>query len=97
MRLLRNHLHVAPIVVDKIGSILLPESLKAAHFDTYRLYRVLQVGPGRITRKGVRIPIECQPGDRVICHSHTTGPIKMEDGTMLITDDQILAVLPKPS
>lgn len=96
MKLLRNHIHVAPIVVQRIASIELPAFMTEYTFDTYRLYRVLQVGPGRTTRKGVKIPIECEPGDRVICHSHTTGPMQMEDGTMLITDDQVLAVLPKP-
>lgn len=58
-------------------------------------FLVLQTGPGRRTRKGVVLPIECEPGDRVICHSYTTGAVEVGNGKMIITDDQIIAVLPK--
>jgi len=94
MKLLGNRLHVAPVMVDRVGSVIvLPESLQADHLDSYRLFRVLAVGPGRKTKNGAVVPIECEPGDRVICHSHTTGPQPLKDGTLIITGDQVLAVM----
>ena len=78
------------------GGIILPQS---THDDNNvggpKEVLVISVGPGKLNRKGVRIPIECEPGDRCIIHSYTTGPQPLPDGTLLITDDQILAVIPK--
>ena len=90
-----NHVLVARIVSEKIGSIYLTARLQDDNnVGGYKVYRVLAVGPGRLTRKGVRVPVECEPGDRVICHSYTSGAVPLEGGRHLITDDQILAVLP---
>lgn len=60
-----------------------------------KVFRVLAVGPGRVNRKGLLIPVEAEPGDRVICHSYTSGPIDLGGERHLIKADQILAVLPK--
>lgn len=77
------------------GSILLPP-VAQDDFNTGgpKEYRVLQVGPGRRNRKGVLLPVECSPGDRVVCHSYTDGATVLDDGRLVITDDMILAVIP---
>ena len=56
---------------------------------------IISVGPGKKNKKGVLIPIECEPGDRAIIHSYTSGPQPLPNGDMIITDDLILAVIPK--
>ena len=99
MKLLSNH-----ILVERVkrataltnGGILLP----ATAMDDYNTggpkeFGVLAVGPGRRNRKGILFPIECSPGDRVICHSYTTGAAEIGDGRLVITDDMIIAVIPK--
>lgn len=85
-----------PTVVKTSGLIHLPPVCQ----DDYNTggpkeVLVLAVGPGRVNSRGVRIPIECEPGDRLIIHSYTSGPQPLPDGNLLITDDQILAVIPK--
>lgn len=60
-----------------------------------KTYRVLAVGPGRTTRKGVFIPSEISPGDKLIVYSPTTGPTLLDNGKFLIRDlSMVLAVIP---
>lgn len=93
-----NHLHVRPILRDRVGSILLTEKLKISlELGRPREWRVLAVGPGRLTKKGVRVPVEAAPGDRVITFHDFEGPVDLPDGTALITETQILAKLPRPT
>jgi chaperonin GroES len=75
--------------------ILLPESaLDDFNTGGPKEYLVLAVGPGRRNRKGVLTCVEFSPGDRVICHSYTTGAHELPDGRMVITDDMVMAVIP---
>lgn len=96
IRPLGNRVIVRRLIADKIGSIVLPESLKD-DFNTggCREWLVLAVGTGRITKKGVRVPIECSAGDRIISHSYTAGAQELGNGDHIITTDQIIAVIPK--
>lgn len=59
-----------------------------------RIWRVLGVGPGRVTRKGVRIPIEIGAGDRVLTTHDHAGPTELGDGTAILPLDQVIAFLP---
>ena len=98
MKLLSNHVHIKSIPAKQIGVIHLMKDLNEdMNYGGVKVFRVLAVGPGRRNRKGVLLPVECSPGDRVMCHSYFTGPTSMDDGTHIITDDQIIAVLPAPS
>jgi co-chaperonin GroES (HSP10) len=98
MKLLGNHILVQRVKRTKSltdGGIHLPPSM----LDDYNTggckeYYVLQVGPGRRNRKGILQPLECSPGDRVICQSFTTGAAELNDGRMVITDDMMIAVIP---
>jgi len=76
------------------GGIYLPESARDDNnIGGPKEYRVWMVGPGK-TIKGTVVPVECAVGDRVICHSYTSGPIEVEPGYFVITADQIIAVIP---
>ena len=91
MKLLGNRVHARPIAVGHIASILLPEGVK--FIGHYQLWRVLQVGPGRTTKKGVCVPIECQAGDRIVTVTAHTGPHQQPDGTAILVADEILCVI----
>lgn len=92
---LSNRLVVERVKVEKIGHIFLTNRMQDDNnIGGPKEVRILAVGPGRLTRKGVRVPIECEPGDRAIIFSHTAGPEPIGDGKFIITDDQILAVIP---
>lgn len=98
MKLLGNHILVERVkreTASTTGGILLPP-IAMDDYNTGGLkeYRVLGVGPGRINRGGTTVPVECAPGDRVICHSFTQGAEVLDDGRMVITDAMILAVIP---
>lgn len=98
VRMLGNHLLVRRLPQVQIGVIVLPSAFDDDNnTGGPKLYRVLATGPGRRNRKGVLIPIECAPGDRIICHSYTAGvaDVKLTDGQFILTADQILLVLPK--
>jgi len=97
IRLLGDRLIVRPIPRTKSGMIELPQSLHDSHVNGPKEYYVMVVGPGRRTRKGVLVPPECEYGDRVICHAYDKGPevVTLPFGDMIVTNDQILMVLPK--
>ncbi len=98
MRPTSNHLVVQEEVPEQLGSIYLTEKMKMSlQLGRPRVFRVLAKGPGRLTKKGVLIPIECEPGDRIITHSYFEGPTELDDGRHIITDQQILAVMPRGS
>jgi len=98
MKLLGNHLLVQRVkraTATTTGGILLPPiALDDNNTGGHKEYRVLQVGPGRRNRKGILLPVECSPGDRVVCQSFTNGAAELSDGRMVITDDMIIAVIP---
>jgi co-chaperonin GroES (HSP10) len=75
--------------------ILPPVALDDNNTGGAKEFRVLAVGPGRRNRKGIVIPVECEPGDRFIAQSYTQGPVEVAPGKFILTDDMILAVLPK--
>ena len=93
---LADHLLVEPIVEETSrGGIFIPESIRSEFNSGPKLYRVLAVGPGRLLRDGVtRVPIECSPGDRVLCHSYDNGPMPLENGQKIIPENQVLLVIP---
>lgn len=89
------HVLVREEIPDQISGIYLTEHMKMSLLLAKpRVFRVLAKGRGRITRKGVEIPIDAEVGDRLIVHSYTKGPQDMPDGLHIITEEEILAVLP---
>lgn len=96
MRPLGNNLVVKQLPFRQPqGGILIPEAHAAAlHYGDIKVFEVIAVGPGKMSRLGGRIPIECEPGDRIICQCHTDGAKPLEGEHEVISADLILAVIP---
>lgn len=71
----------------------MPESLKSSHIGNYRIWDVLQTGPGRLTSSGVRVPVEAQAGDRIVTNAHVDGTHRFPDGTAILEEEQVLMVV----
>ena len=72
------------------SGLTLPETSK----DKPQRGEVLEVGPGKITEKGTRQPMEYKVGDKIIFTRYAGVEVKMTDGeTLLILPERdILAV-----
>lgn len=97
MKLLGDRVLARVEIQEKIGMIHLPATAQD-YYNTGgpKVFKVVAVGTGRTTKKGVTIPIPIEPGDKVLCHSFTAAPQEsgLDDGSFFITTDQILAVIP---
>lgn len=56
-------IEVDPDEEETTGGIVMP---KGSVEDIHKWATVIKVGPGRVSKKGVRIPIDLKPGDRVL-------------------------------
>lgn len=88
MRLLGKRILVAPIPPPaSSGGILLPETVRDdINTGGPKLFRVVQVS------KNVT---EVEAGDRVLCHSYTSGATPLEDGTRIMPMECVIMALPK--
>lgn len=82
----------------QVGSIYMPESARDFYnSDSLQMFKVVAVGPGRVTRKGVFIENEIKPGDNVIVDARVGDrPEPFEDGLYLINnpDKVVIGVCP---
>lgn len=98
MKVMGNRVLVRPIRVEFSGRFVLPEKTRMDYFlNQPRFYEVVAVGPGRKTRRGVVVPIELAPGERVICVSDTEGEEDAPNGLKLVGADTVLAAFPPGS
>jgi len=73
-----------------LGGIIIPENVK----DKSEVAVVLCVGPGRLTKEAVRIPMSVKPGDRVAYNKFAGADVNMPDGKALfLKEDDIWAIL----
>ena len=90
---LSDHLLIEPIKKEektKTG-ILLPET---ADKERPEQGKVIAVGPGRKTLKGIVIPLNVKEGDNVLFTKYGPNEIKIEDKEYLIAkEDDILAIV----
>lgn len=93
MKLLGNRVLVEPFKRVQFGTIILPEGVDTTNIGDTKVWRVKDVGPGRRTKKGHVIPIECVPGDLVVTHSYTEGAVESDLG-LVINANIIIAVIP---
>lgn len=93
MTLLGPRILARPVIPDRIGSVILPDAFKSAGLGAYRIWTVLQTGPGRVTRKGVTIPVETKPGDRIVTSTYIEGTHQFPDGTAILEQDQVLMII----
>lgn len=68
---------------EKIGRIILPESVRARIKKDDRLGIVHKVGPGWVDGRGVLHPTTVKPGDKVIFTGQGTREMPFEEGTFL--------------
>ncbi len=72
------------------SGIVLPDSAKEKPQEG----RVVAVGPGRVTDKGERIPLEVKEGDNVIFSKYSGTEVKYDGKEYLILrESDVLAVL----
>jgi co-chaperonin GroES (HSP10) len=95
-KLLGDRIQVEPIIETMARGFHLPLTA-TDYYNTGgpKVFRVIRVGTGRVTKRGVTVPIECEPGDKVICYSYNAAPEKFDDKTFIVTTEQILAIIPK--
>lgn len=86
IKLLRNQVLLQPLPQAKgTRFIYYPQQYQ----DDVMRYKVVAVGPGRRTKKGVLIPPEVEPGDFVIAPLYLTH-ILLSDGKKIADADQLL-------
>lgn len=69
------------------GGIVLAERYRPAT----QIWRVLDVGPGRLTKRGQRVPIELTRGDRVFTAQIPNTRHAFSDGVIVVDASEILA------
>lgn len=85
LKLLGNSVLLGPIPQEQ-------QSPGGVHYapnfqDDRKRYRVVAVGPGRRTKRGVLVPPECAPGDNCIVEMDLAGSRPIEDGTGRVVVD----------
>jgi co-chaperonin GroES (HSP10) len=100
MKLLGNRLLVKPVIVERsaVGLHLPSGAQDPWYLGAAKMFDVLAVGTGRVVcKKGFQtlIPVEAKPGERVLARSYTEGVLQLDDGTGIISEHLILAIIPK--
>lgn len=100
MKLLGNRLLVKPVASqDKtLSGLFLPQgSEDYFNLGSVKCFDVLDVGRGKPEYFGDTVGYaspDVQPGDRVLCQSYTHGPLPLPDGTAIIDESLVLAIIP---
>lgn len=72
------------------GGIIIPDTAKEKPQEA----EVIAVGPGKMTDKGERSPLDVKAGDRVLIGKYSGSEIKYNDTDyVIVREDEILAVL----
>ncbi len=72
------------------GGIVLPDTAK----EKLNRGRVLAVGPGKLNKKGERIPLQVKVGDHVLFSKYAGDEFKVgDDEFVLVREEDILAVV----
>jgi chaperonin GroES len=72
------------------GGIVLPDTAK----DKPARGKIISVGDGRLLKNGKRVPLQVQPGDRVLFSSYAGETFKVgSDELVLMHEEDILAVI----
>lgn len=86
-----NYLYVQRMPSVRHGKILLPPT--DINSSDVLKFKVTAVGPGRISKRGVRIPPEIAEGDIVLWKSYTGAPVEIEKDLYCVRASDIIAVL----
>jgi hypothetical protein len=86
-------------VAESLGRFHLPERAKLDHWiNAPNVFVVLQKSrlPTRDPKLN-ELMTHVHEGDRIICYSHCNGPHELGKDEVILTIDQVLAVIPKPA
>lgn len=62
--------------------------------DTTEFGTVISVGPGRVSKKNVTIPVDVSPGDRIMFMSGTGASVRVNGESLLILkEDEIIGIV----
>lgn len=81
MKPLGNYIHVRPLPFRASSPIVIPQAYQ--NIDV-KLFSVLAVG-SKVQ--------EISVGNMILTHSYTAGPMDLDDGSAMVKDDQVLAVI----
>lgn len=91
-----DHVYIRPDrAPDREGHIIIPEYRRAERArEEGATGTVVRVGPGDVTHKGARIPMELRPGDRVLFERYA-GMEREIDGEKLLVmeENHVLGVV----
>lgn len=74
----------------KKGGIIIPDTAKERPQEG----EIIEVGPGRVTDDGKKIPMEVKKGDKVLYGKYSGSEITLDDAEYLIMrESDILAIL----
>ena len=86
---LANRLLVEKLEKEKVGLIEIP-----APFRDTNLGKILEVGPGQLSKKGNRIPLKFQTGQTIFYKRFAGIEIELEEKTcLLLRDNDILLTI----
>ncbi len=79
-----------PEMEETAGGIIIPDVAKEKPMSG----TVVNVGPGRVTKTGVRVPIDLQIGDTVLFARYAGLDMKVGgDDFLIVREDEVLGVI----
>ena len=91
---LADRVMVKPIEMAEVkkGGIIIPDTAKEKPQEA----EVIEVGPGRLTEDGKKIPMEVKKGDRILYGKYTGTEVTIDGNEYLIMrESDILAIISK--
>jgi chaperonin GroES len=89
---LADRVLIKPLEADEMkkGGIIIPDTAKEKPQEG----EVIEVGPGRVTDDGKKIPLEVKKGDKVLYGKYSGTEVTINDKEyMIMRESDILAVL----
>jgi chaperonin GroES len=89
---LADRVLIKPLEAEKMkkGGIIIPDTAKEKPQEG----EVIEVGPGRVTDDGKKIPLEVKKGDKVLYGKYSGTEVTIDDVEyMIMRESDILAIL----
>ena len=90
---LSNHLFIEPAEAEKVtkSGIVIPDT---ADKEKPMVGTVVAVGPGKLSDKGERVPMQVKAGDKVLFKKYGPDEVEFDGKKYLVGDeDDVLAIL----
>jgi chaperonin GroES len=89
---LADRVLIKPLEAEEMkkGGIIIPDTAKEKPQEG----EVIEVGPGRVTDEGKKVPLEVKKGDKVLYGKYSGTEVTIDDTEyMIMRESDILAVL----